>query len=243
MARQWGLVGQGLASLALDDLDACRETCLEAVEIGRRTGEAWARELALRFLAQAEWRAGRFDAAEAALHECISIDRELGDLWHLGWAAEALGWVAADTGRLERSAQLLGIASGVWARTGLSLGFPFGAWHERAIAQLRTRLGTRRLETELLRGRALGREEAVALALSGAVPSTDPASARTPLSERELEVAALAAAGLSNRAIADRLFLSPRTVEKHVEHVMDKLGVGSRAEIAAWHTREVAGIA
>ena len=55
------------------------------------------------------------------------------------------------------------------------------------------------------------------------------------LSDRELEVVALVAAGLANRAIAEKLFLSPRTVEKHVEHVMDKLGVGSRAGIAAWH--------
>jgi DNA-binding CsgD family transcriptional regulator len=50
-------------------------------------------------------------------------------------------------------------------------------------------------------------------------------------------VAALVAAGLGNRAIAERLFLSPRTVEKHVEHVMDKLALGSRAEIAAWYAR------
>jgi non-specific serine/threonine protein kinase len=35
--------------------------------------------------------------------------------------------------------------------------------------------------------------------------------------------------------IAERLFLSPRTVETHVQHLMDKLGVGSRAQIAAWH--------
>ena len=58
------------------------------------------------------------------------------------------------------------------------------------------------------------------------------------LSEREVEVLALVAAGKSNRAIAEKLFLSPRTVEKHVEHVMDKLGVGSRAQIAAWYARQ-----
>jgi len=59
-----------------------------------------------------------------------------------------------------------------------------------------------------------------------------------PLSERELEVVALVAAGHANRAIAEKLFLSPRTVEKHVEHVMNKLGLGSRAEIAAWYARQ-----
>ena len=50
----------------------------------------------------------------------------------------------------------------------------------------------------------------------------------------------LVAQGCANRKIGERLFLSPRTVETHVQHLMDKLGVGSRAEIAAWHAREVA---
>ena len=54
-------------------------------------------------------------------------------------------------------------------------------------------------------------------------------------------MAALVAQGCANREIGERLFLSPRTVETHVQHLMDKLGVGSRAEIAAWHAREVAG--
>lgn len=61
------------------------------------------------------------------------------------------------------------------------------------------------------------------------------------VSPRELEVAALVAEGCANREIGARLFLSPRTVETHVQHLMDKLGVGSRAEIAAWHSRVVAG--
>ena len=56
------------------------------------------------------------------------------------------------------------------------------------------------------------------------------------LSRRELEVARLVASGHSNRAIAETLFLSERTVEKHVENIRGKLGVGSRAEIAVWVT-------
>jgi DNA-binding NarL/FixJ family response regulator len=66
----------------------------------------------------------------------------------------------------------------------------------------------------------------------------EPGLGLRPLSPRELEIVALVADGLSNPAIAEKLFLSPRTVEKHVEHVMDKLGVGSRAEIAAWYARQ-----
>lgn len=54
------------------------------------------------------------------------------------------------------------------------------------------------------------------------------------LSRRELEVAALVAEGLTNREIAQRLFISERTADGHLEHIREKLGVNSRAQIAAW---------
>jgi predicted ATPase/DNA-binding CsgD family transcriptional regulator len=54
------------------------------------------------------------------------------------------------------------------------------------------------------------------------------------LSRREQEVAALVAAGLSNRQIADRLFIAERTAEYHVEQIRNKLGFRSRVQIAGW---------
>jgi DNA-binding CsgD family transcriptional regulator len=56
------------------------------------------------------------------------------------------------------------------------------------------------------------------------------------LTGRELEVAALIADGLTNQAIASRLAIAPRTAEAHVENIRRKLGVRSRAQIAAWIT-------
>ncbi len=57
------------------------------------------------------------------------------------------------------------------------------------------------------------------------------------LSAREREVAALVAAGLSNRAIADELVISERTAQNHVQHILVKLGFTNRAQIAAWATQ------
>jgi DNA-binding CsgD family transcriptional regulator len=54
------------------------------------------------------------------------------------------------------------------------------------------------------------------------------------LTEREREVAALIAGGLSNRAIAERLIVSEPTVATHVSHVLAKLGVSSRTQVATW---------
>ncbi|HZA41634.1 MAG TPA: helix-turn-helix transcriptional regulator, partial [Actinomycetota bacterium] len=49
----------------------------------------------------------------------------------------------------------------------------------------------------------------------------------------ELRIAALVAEGLTDREIGDRLFVSPRTVQTHIAHVFNKLGMSSRAQIAA----------
>lgn len=62
----------------------------------------------------------------------------------------------------------------------------------------------------------------------------DDVPASGPLTERELEVARLVGAGLTNKSIASRLAIAPRTAEAHVEHIRRKLGVRSRAQIAAW---------
>ncbi|KWW99081.1 putative serine/threonine protein kinase [Carbonactinospora thermoautotrophica] len=55
-----------------------------------------------------------------------------------------------------------------------------------------------------------------------------------PLTRRERQIAQLVAEGLSNREIAARLVIAPRTAEAHVQHILAKLGFHSRAQIAAW---------
>jgi non-specific serine/threonine protein kinase len=100
-------------------------------------------------------------------------------------------------------------------------------WLERGLAALGRQAAAVRAS-----GRRFGLEEARAYALEEA--SGDEPGAAATLSRREIQVAGLVREGLSNRAIAQRLFISPRTAEYHVEQICNKLGVRSRAEVAAW---------
>jgi len=67
-----------------------------------------------------------------------------------------------------------------------------------------------------------------------------PLPRRTPqLTPRQLQVAALVADGLTNRAIAERLGIEERSAEGHLERIRQRLGVTSRAQVAAWWARRV----
>jgi pimeloyl-ACP methyl ester carboxylesterase/DNA-binding CsgD family transcriptional regulator len=70
---------------------------------------------------------------------------------------------------------------------------------------------------------------------------TESSAAGPRLTDREVEVARLIAEGLTNQSIARRLSVAPRTAEAHVENIRRKLGVRSRAQIAAWSTEHRLG--
>jgi DNA-binding NarL/FixJ family response regulator len=62
-----------------------------------------------------------------------------------------------------------------------------------------------------------------------------------PLTRREREIAELVSTGLTNRAIADHLVLSERTIEGHVRSMLAKLQLTNRTELAAWTRRDPSG--
>jgi DNA-binding NarL/FixJ family response regulator len=96
-------------------------------------------------------------------------------------------------------------------------------------------LGAGAFDAEFKAGQQLSREVALRLALGEAAPLDSSVSASvvaSPLAKRELEVAQLVAEGLSNKQIGVRLFVSEATVASHMRHIMDKLGVNSRSQIA-----------
>jgi DNA-binding CsgD family transcriptional regulator len=93
---------------------------------------------------------------------------------------------------------------------------------------------TQVLDHDLVRWPGVRRDRAEALArrLRGASPRTD-----GDLTTREREVAALLAEGLTNGQLAERLFIASKTAAAHVSNILAKLGLSSRAEIAAWAVR------
>jgi predicted ATPase/DNA-binding CsgD family transcriptional regulator len=241
MCRCWALIGIGLASFLRHDWEECRRASLAGITMCDEVGETWNKELHLRSLAYAEWQLGDARAAESALLEALRIDRRLDDIWHLAWTTETLAWVSVDLRRDERAARLLGMSAGFWAQSGSGLAGPWRGFHATAIERLRSRLGERRLAQETAAGARLDRAAGLSFALEERPASVVGPTDGVGLSPREAEIARLVGDGLGNRDIGKRLFLSPRTVEKHVEHVMNKLGVDSRAEIAAWQARHERG--
>jgi predicted ATPase/DNA-binding NarL/FixJ family response regulator/Tfp pilus assembly protein PilF len=173
---------------------------------------------------------------------------------------------AAAQGRWCRAARLAGAAIALRTRLAWSDTLFRQAQIEQCIAPVRQaiaegRAGTREAWAE---GQTMTPSQAVEYALSdvdddgdddeadpaeatNATPDAEPlAAANTapersrsnPLTPREREVASLIAQGLTNRQIAEQLVISHRTAMRHVEHILSKLGVHSRAQIAAWVTRQ-----
>jgi predicted ATPase/DNA-binding CsgD family transcriptional regulator len=212
----------------------------EALSASQLAGDTMIGGLSNGLLGTLEWALGDFQAAEASHKEATRAHNAIGHRWGMLNSLEGLAWVAASSGRLERAALLLGAGAALSQEHGIVL-FPFAQVHHDACqATVRAGLDDARYRSCWEAGQMLGREQVVAAALEDALapgrlaPTTAVASNRAELSARELEVARLVAIGLSNPAIAAELFLSVATVKTHVSHILGKLGLQSRVQLAGW---------
>jgi DNA-binding CsgD family transcriptional regulator len=247
---QWAQVGIALAQAYRGDAVAAAAAVAE-VEAHDHPADLHAvnRHRALAWLAVAE---GRFGPARGHLEDAVALARKtdqrpfevsaLHDLARLGHATDAadrarqlvddgaLGLLAGACLRhvvARAEADVDGIAGA--ARDLLAVGANLlGAEASFAAAAEYRRQGSPRDATAWSRRGSEAAEACQGAKTPGLAVSGEPVA----LTKREREVATLAAGGMTSREIAERLFVSVRTVDNHLGRVYDKLGISSRAELA-----------
>ena len=200
----------------------------------------------------AEWRAGRYDKATRSLRDCVRLFQPMHDLTGTSFGVQAISWCAAFASPDERAARLLGASQAVWRTSGAKVDETnaYSVFDKRSEDVVREALGPDRFAQAFAEGASYSFEQAVALAMgevgdgeesqSPAVSTRRKARTAGGLTRREREIAGLLAEGLTNKEIAARLVISQRTVETHVDHVLSKLGMTSRAQVANWVTEQQA---
>ncbi|HSI80685.1 MAG TPA: LuxR C-terminal-related transcriptional regulator [Solirubrobacterales bacterium] len=230
VARGELAVASSLLSRRLRETGEQCLTCAELVELQTEI------EIERGEVAAAAERAGAL-AELGASRDCALIEAR---------GARALGRALAATGERDEAVSHLERALGRFAdlelaletsRTRLLLAGVLSAGEpEAAVAAGRAALAS---FEEV--GAARDADQAAALLRSLGVKVARAAGPRgaDALTKREREVLELLAEGLSNREIAERLYLSPRTVEHHVRSLLSKLELGNRAEAAAYAVRSL----
>jgi predicted ATPase/DNA-binding CsgD family transcriptional regulator len=181
---------------------------------------------------------GNLQQSTAYFTESLELRQALGNTLGIAECLEGFAALASAAGRPRRAARLYGAAEALREMTGAPLEEADRAGHERQVGVIRKRLGVQTLAKEWTAGRATSPEAAARFALRAGVDEPSSNTGRSVLTRREWEVAGLVARGLTNRQAADELLVAPRTVETHLEHIFVKLGVQTRAEVAAWAVRQ-----
>jgi predicted ATPase/DNA-binding CsgD family transcriptional regulator len=184
------------------------------------------------------------ETAAASLAEALQLSQATGQRLAVARGIDTFVALTALRGDLAGAARLAGAGSALRA----ALGLPAASAAlrlDQVMAAARQQLGAAAVSDLVAEGARLTPYEAVALALraparpvaagpaDGGAPDGSPDAAAV-LTVREREIAALIARGLSNRAIAAELTISPATAARHVANIFGKLGFSSRAQVAAW---------
>lgn len=206
----------------------------DALERSARTGDIWGRSQVLWAFALDRWLMGDVMTAREKAVEALRVSPPFNQVG-IALYVELLAWIAASAGDFGQAALALGAAQARWVRLGTGIG-SFGAhFSEHSEA-------CRRAMTGALPARVLGARlhEGATIDLAELIEGSQSVTQhrelphRVRLTRRENEIAQLLAEGLSNRQIAERLVISHRTVEGHVENLLAKLHLKTRTQVAAW---------
>jgi DNA-binding CsgD family transcriptional regulator/tetratricopeptide (TPR) repeat protein len=218
------------------DLDQAEARFTEALQWFQDSGDTYGAGIALANLGRVARDRGNYAEAAAFYAEGLTLHWDDSDSGRIAACLNGLGIVAALAGQAERAARLCGAAEALREAIGAPVPRHRGQY-ERAIAISRESLGESVFAATWAAGRELSLIDAFSEARSiprGAATVAGPATIAEQhgITLRELEVLRLLCEGLTNREIAARLFISPRTAQTHVQHLYAKLGVASRAEAA-----------
>lgn len=215
--------GRGNLAAGLTDIEA-------AVQVRRARGLVFNLSILLNALGLLHAEMGAIEASIAALSEgrtvwqsMIGTNREIQAEWLV-----VAAFLERRRGQPWLAARLGGAAEALTEEVKVPLVVPPPRQYADWVAELRAEIGDAAFEGAWTAGRLLSASDAVGEALAPLASQTDGATAM--LSPREREVLALIAQGKPDRAIADELFLSVRTIEGHVARTLAKLGVRSRSE-------------
>jgi non-specific serine/threonine protein kinase len=245
-ARRHGLehaVGSPLGNLGnlmlkRGDIERGEQLFREMLALARATQDEALVVNALIFLADALVARGQAVEARAVLAEALELNRRFGARLSVAYCLDYLASVALLEGQPQRAARLLAFCDAEYQRLGLQQLPTDQQRFARATDAARRQLGEAAFTAAVAAGRDLEIEAAIALALAVEPPAAlPPAMAPDGLTTREREVLRLIAAGRSNREIGDLLFISQRTVERHIANIYLKIDVHNKAEATAYALR------
>jgi len=182
---------------------------------------------------------GDIDIAETTALEALRLEQVISNRLAEAFTVTVLAGISLDRHDYQRAAVLLGVSDTLFAGLGHSPSAygMFGTEWATRKAQGRAEMGEPAFQRGYVKGVNLSRETAMRFALGEAVPvpTTRQAAERdNPLTKRESQIAELVAEGMTNREIAAKLFISQRTAETHVEHILTKLGFNTRTQVVGW---------
>jgi len=183
---------------------------------------------------------GDHERAGISYRESLTLCKELGDKQIAVGSLDGLACISAAEEASERAAKLFGAAEVLGEAVG-PLTPEEDALRAPYLVMARSQLDEASWRAAWVEGRAMSMNQAIDYALSEEepIPPISPATKRPSadeerhLTRREREVAALVARGFTSRQIASQLVFSERTVDNHVAHILRKLSLHSREQIAA----------
>jgi non-specific serine/threonine protein kinase len=230
------MVRGAMADLAVErgDYASARTLLAECIAAAKMSNDVGRIAASLESLAWAQRGSGEHRAAASSWREGLSLVRGLTHSLLIIDCLEGLS-IAAEALKDDRRASCL---AGAATRMEAEMSYRVDPWwrkqYNESHQRSRARLGRDAADEAWNQGSSMSWDQAVDLALAEGESETEQEAG--PLSRRELEVARLVARGMTNRQIADQLVIAERTAEGHVEHIRNKLGFQSRAQVAVWFT-------